>query len=197
MIQINIKKRDAYFFGALLIFLVAVGFAFAWGSGNPAVHGHDASEIQGGAIDYIKVSDQVASGVSPQANQNGAWTTKRINTINHDDGGHASIASDRITLAPGTYIASISSPVSVNCLRHKARLRNIDDGVTVLVGTSEAQHDDYSRETDKSFISGQFTIATPNTFEIQHYKAAGSGWGTPSSFGEVEVYTVAEFWKIA
>jgi len=149
----------------------------------------------GGA--YIKVSDQVASGSAAQANQSNAWTTKRINTKNHDSGNHCSISSNQITLASGTYRCRITSPVWNNCLQHKARLRNISSGTTTLVGTSESQHDNYSRGTQRSEIVGQFTILSSTIFEIQHYKKGGSGWGYPATVGEVEVYTVAEFWKVA
>jgi len=157
--------------------------------------GQWVSAVVGGGA-YIKVSDQVPSGVGAQANASGTWTTKRINTENHDDGGYASISDNQITLTLGTYRASISSPVRRNCRLHKARLRNITDDVTTLVGTSEDQHDDYSRESARSFISGQFTISATTVFEIQHYKQSGSGWGLPTNVGEVEVYTVAEFWKV-
>ncbi len=146
--------------------------------------------------DYIKVSDQVASGVGPQANASGAWTTRRINTENHDDGGRCSIAGNQITLVAGTYRCQISAPVYYNCRQHQIRLRNITDGNTALVGTSEYQHNDYSRETQRSFLCGQFTIADTKVFEVQHYKTAGSAFGSKVSLGEVEVYTIAEFWKI-
>lgn len=194
MINIQIKKKDLWLLSAIVVFLVGVAYVIAYGSGNPAVMGHDVGEVENA---YIKVSDQVPSGVGSQSNENGKWTTKRINTENHDDGGYASISGNQITLAPGTYRASISSPVRRNSRSHKARLRDITNDVTTLVGTSEQQHDDYSRETARSFISGQFTIDETTVFEIQHYKQSGSNWGNPVGFGEVEVYTVAEFWKVS
>jgi len=146
--------------------------------------------------DYTKVSDQVTSGSGPQANESNKWTTRRLTTINNDDGGHCTLNNNQITLDAGTYRCHISCPVYYQARDHKARLRNVTDGVTVLVGTSEYLHDDYGRNTSRSFIVGQFTITSSKTFEIQHYKKGGY-WGNPASVGEVEIYTVGEFWKVA
>ena len=163
-------------------------------SGNQATR---KDYVDGVKIKYVKVSDQVASGVAAQANATGTWTTKRINTENHDDGSLCSIASNQITLAAGTYFCRIASPVHYEAGHHQARLRNITDTETALIGSSEYQHTDHDRGTQCSIITGQFTIAVETVFEVQHYKAGGTAWGFPADFGEDEVYTVAEFWKVS
>ena len=155
------------------------------------------AQIAAAKLKYVKVSDTVASGVEPQANATDAWTTKRIQTEDSDNGALCSILSNQITLAAGTYFCRITSPVNYQSGSHQARLRNITDAATMLVGTPEYQHTDHDRGTQRSEIVGQFTIAAPKVFEVQHYKAAGTNWGYPANFGETEVYTVAEFWKLA
>ena len=46
-VQINISNKAVYLLVGLLILVGVTGIAIAWGSGDPAVHGHDAGEIEG------------------------------------------------------------------------------------------------------------------------------------------------------
>jgi hypothetical protein len=51
-----------------------------------------------------------------------------------------------------------------------------------------------------SYIRGRFTIASQKTFEIQHrfgYAKTGNGFGEPSNYSVVEVYTDVTIWKVA
>jgi hypothetical protein len=45
MVTINIGRKEAIFFGTILLVFVVAGLAVAYNSGQPAVHGHDANEI--------------------------------------------------------------------------------------------------------------------------------------------------------
>ena len=152
----------------------------------------------GGASDYIKVSDVKANNTAGGAFNNGAWRTRDINTEDSDTGGHCAIAANQITLQAGTYIACISAPGYV-VNSHKARLQNITDGATTLLGTSEETATTNVGQT-RSLVTGRFTIAAAKTFEVQHRcetTRAGDGFGDECNFGVDEVYTVAEFWKVA
>jgi len=53
--------------------------------------------------------------------------------------------------------------------------------------------------TNFSHIVGRFTIAGAQDLEIQHKcgtTAVGNGFGEAGNSGEVEIYTIAEFWRI-
>lgn len=147
--------------------------------------------------DYIKFSDLKADTVNGGTFTSGAWRTRNINTEDADAGGHASVAANQITLAAGDYVAMISCPAFF-IESHQARLQNITDGATILLGTSEANDNATPAwATTRSFIVGQFALAASKVVEVQHRcqtTRAGDGFGPAGSFGVGEVYTIAEFW---
>jgi hypothetical protein len=149
------------------------------------------------AADYIEIRDEKASGTDGGGFTSGAWQKRDLNTEHSDVGGHASIATSQITLAAGTYLAEIACPaIAVNA--HQARLYNTSDAATTLVGTS-SYCGNGSTQATVSTITGRFTIASSKVFEVQHRcetTKATNGYGDANSFGEVEVYTVARFWKV-
>lgn len=152
----------------------------------------------GGSVDYIHIEEQKTLGTDGGTFTTGAWQTRSLNTEVSDTGGHASLASNQITLAVGTYEAEIFCPAyQVN--RHRARLQDITNGVTLLMGTSE-----YTSPTDgvvsSSKIVGRFVLTASTVIEVQHYcnqTRATLGYGIASSLGTGnEVYTVATFRKV-
>lgn len=150
------------------------------------------------ANDYIELRDEKAAGTDGGGFTSGAWQKRDLNTEHADTGGHASLASSQITLAAGTYVADIVCPAGV-VDNHQARLYNVTDAATALVGTSMFCASGSTQYT-QSQITGRFTIAVSSTFEVQHRcqtTKATDGLGNACNFGEVEVYTVARFWKVA
>lgn len=156
--------------------------------------------IAAGSNSYVLIRDQKASGTDGGASVASAWTARVLNTEASDDDGVASLAANRVTLAAGTYECRISAPFfSTPGARVKVRLRNVTDGATVLVGTNG-----YAVDAGcECFIAGRFTIAAGKELEVQYYKTvaqASTGLGVNGATGadgEVEVYTVAEFRKVA
>ena len=152
----------------------------------------------GGAEDYILIRDEKASGIIGGTFTAGAWQTRDLNTEVHDDGGHASVASNQITLAAGTYRFGAHAPgVSVNF--HKLRLYNITDAATIEIGTSDRSTTS-AANSNKSFIEGEFTIDASKVIELQHRcstTANNIGFGFDATLGVNEVYAVIEFWKVA
>lgn len=146
---------------------------------------------------YIKLVDSKATTTDGGTFTSGAWR-KRTVAEETDTGANCSVAASVIVLAAGTYECRISCPaLRVNF--HQARLRNTTAGATILVGTSE---DSGSGEntTSRSVIVGRFTIAAAQNIEIQHRcstTAATTGLGQANDFGEAEIYTIAEFWRVA
>lgn len=145
---------------------------------------------------YICIRDEKASGTNGGTFTSGAWQTRDLNTEVSDVGGYASVASNQITLGAGTYLANIRCP-AYQVSRHKARLQNITDGTTVLLGTSEVTA--AVSVTTESKVCGIFTLAASKVLEVQHYCSgtlASTGFGLPASFGVNEVYTTVELIRI-
>ena len=146
---------------------------------------------------YILIRDERAAGVGSGDFTAGAWRTRPLNTEVVDTDNLASLASNQITLAAGTYRCLIRATAFYVNL-HQARLQNVTDGTTALLGTSEsaAATGAYGINT-ASVIAGRFTIAATKTFEVQHRcntTRSANGFGTAAGFGN-EIYTIAEFWK--
>lgn len=150
----------------------------------------------GGDEDYVCIQDQKAANTDGGAFTSGAWQTRDLNTEVADTGSNSALASNQITLQPGTYRCRISAPAfAVN--EHKARLRNVTDGTTLLVGTSEFAYTG-SFTTNRSLIEGRFTLAAAKVLEVQHRGGATqvtNGFGAKTNFGEPEIYTSVELWK--
>lgn len=152
----------------------------------------------GGIRDYILITDQKDQGVFGGTFTEDAWQTRDLNTEVSDAGGHASVASNQITLAAGTYEFKISAP-AVRSYSHQALLYNISDSSVVAYGTSE--YDDWSigYTCTRSLIQGRFVIGSPKIFEVRHkgnQTYDDYGFGIPGGMA-VETYTVVEFWKTA
>jgi len=140
---------------------------------------------------YILIRDEKASGTGGGTFTSGAWRTRDLNTESSDTGNHASIASNQITLAAGTYEFSAKA-VSSSSDRVQARLQNITDTISI-VGLS-GNSNSVSGETHVSMVDGKFTIATSKIFELQHRCSTTGNFGLASSFG-IEAYASVEFRK--
>lgn len=171
-------------------------------NGTPAYKNAAGVEtIMGAATflnDYIKVSDVKSANTAGGTFTSGAFQTRTINTEDSDAGGHCTIGSNQITLVAGTYVCCISAPANT-VYRHQAILYNVTDAANALIGTSEYAHAEAFGQS-RSFITGKFVIAGSKAFEVRHrcqQTKTTSGFGLESNFGVSEVYTVAEFWKVA
>ena len=137
---------------------------------------------------YICIWEQQTAGTDGGTFTSGAWRTRVLTTEHADTGGHASIASNQITLAAGTYRARIVAP-SVLVDPPQATLRDVAGAeTTILVGGSVAA-------PAPSIIVGRFTLAGTAVLEIQHQcqtTRATDGLGAAANFGEVEKYVVCE-----
>jgi len=146
---------------------------------------------------YILVRDEKAQNTDGGTFTSGAWRKRTINTEVSDTGSNCSISSDQITLDAGTYECDIKCP-AYYVDEHQARLQNVTDASTTLLGTSERAANGASVQSS-SVIKGRFTITASKTFEVQHYSTATNattGFGFAVNIG-TEIYTVAEFRKIA
>lgn len=160
------------------------------------------SAAGGGATlnDYILVRDEKASTTNGGSFTSGAWRTRDITAEASDTGGHCSLpGSNVIRLAAGTYIYAISA-VAVYTALHQARLYDVTAGAVVTNGEGTSEDANAANTTSRSIIKGKFTISGSNDFRIEHRAQTTSntiGFGAANSFGEKEIYTIAEFWKVA
>lgn len=172
----------------------ANGQAMVWDAGNSQ---WEPGSISGAGFynAYVCVRDKKAQNTAGGTFTAGALRTRDINDEQADAAGIASIASNQITLAAGTYRCLISCP-AVFVDGHQALLYNVTDSAVLLVGTSE-----YSRQSpygsSRSFIVGRFTLDGAKTLEVRHEchtTQATNGFGNQTNRTD-EIYTVAEFWR--
>lgn len=144
---------------------------------------------------YAILRDEKAAGTGGGSSTSGSWQTRTLNT-EVDPDGIVSLSANQFTLAPGSYfIRSRAVAFEMNG-PHKTRIRNITDGTTALVGTSEYLSG-VSVATESS-AEGRITLTASKTFELQHRVAtsrATVGYGPESNWGEVEVYATVEIWR--
>jgi len=123
------------------------------------------------------------------------WTTRVLNTLVDPTGIVTSLASNQFILPVGTFEIEFSSPF-YNGGNAKARIRNITDSTTSLVGDGGFSN---TNGSTKSIGRGQITVNSPKTFEIQYYCStaqATSGLGGAVGGSEVETYSQVKITRI-
>lgn len=144
---------------------------------------------------FATIKDEQLSGVVGGTSVATAWQTRRLNKL-EDPTGFVTMGTNQFTLQAGEYFIEVDAPAGY-VDRHKARLRNITDGTTALVGTSEYHNATYG-VVGSSKIKGRVVISAPKAFEIQHYTTLSNanGLGIATSSGEPEVYTTVKITKV-
>ena len=145
----------------------------------------------------LHVRDEKANGTNAGTFTSGSYVKRDLNTTLTNEISGASISSSVITLPAGTYYIIASAP-QLYVASHKIKLRNTTDGSDTLIGTTEYANP--SADTTRSFVAGRFTIAGQKNFELQHRcstTVADFGFGYRASFGDIEVYTDVQIWKVA
>ncbi|MDD3493689.1 MAG: hypothetical protein PHZ19_09370 [Candidatus Thermoplasmatota archaeon] len=150
-----------------------------------------------GAVPYVKVSDRKASGTYGGTFTSGAWRTRDLNTKDTDTHNIASLSNNQITLPAGTYHCLIRCP-TYKVQWHRARLYNVTGSAVLVVGGNAFSYPGYNC-AEPAIIQGRFTLSEESALEVHHRCSSSyttSGFGVACEFGDDEVYTVAEFWKV-
>lgn len=153
----------------------------------------------GVASSYIMVSDHKPANTAGGTFTLGAWRTRTLNTKDSDTDNICSLSSNQITLPAGTYLCCIKCP-GMRVSIHKAKLYNCTDGVDTLIGSNAYTSSGGAYASIDAFVVGKFTITAQKVFEVRHRgiaTEATDGFGVACNFTVDEIYTVAEFWKIA
>ena len=119
-----------------------------------------------------------------------------LNTLSGDS-SFVSVASNQITLDPGTYTFEAQAPAYLDGF-HKAVLVNAATGAFVLVGSNGRSHST-AGGMEPSIIMGQLNLTAQTTFVIKHRcgnKMDNVGFGTAVSFGVDEVFTQVKITKV-
>lgn len=123
--------------------------------------------------------------------------TRTLNTLVDPTGIVSSLTSNQFVLPAGEYFIQGSAP-AYRVGGHKARIRNITDGTTSIIGSSSTS-DATNGSVTHSLISGYISITASKTFELQHYTTvlkATDGLGQAVTSGESEIYGQLDIVKI-
>lgn len=150
----------------------------------------------GGAPDLLYVRHEEANGVNGGDGAGTNWNTRPLNTVLNNTIAGASLASNRITLPAGSYRIRARAP-ACRMDRHRIRLRNVDAGTTLLLGSSQYADAGADGDCTDGTLWGRFSLAAETDLEIQHYitnsvASSGGDFGFAASTGDVEIY--AEVW---
>lgn len=151
---------------------------------NPASTGSGSGQI-------LHVRDQKAAGADAGSFSNGAWRTRVLNTVLTNTVSGASLASNQITLAAGTYKVTARAP-AFQVGRHQTKLVNITDTVDEIIGaTSNTSAGGGDPVQTDSILTGVLTVSGSKVYELQHRCSSTkstNGLGTAANFGISEVY---------
>jgi len=130
-------------------------------------------------------SDEKGSGTTGGVPVSGAWTTHALQTDLLNTISGASLSSNQITLPAGTY--AVDATVAFYNTAAAARFKSTT-GAANFVSTNFN-----SSAAGEVSISGSFTIATSEVFELQYYAGSGPthGLGGPRALSGInEVYAI-------
>jgi hypothetical protein len=144
----------------------------------------------------LHVQDQKAANTDGGGFTAGAWQTRVLNTSLTNEIDGASLASNQITLPPGTYYIEALAP-AYSVTQHKAKLYDTTGAADLLIGTSN--HASTSPAMNFSVVKGRFTLTVESVLELRHRcttTKATNGFGTKSNYSVVEVYSDVRIWQI-
>jgi hypothetical protein len=152
----------------------------------------------GASANYVRIVNELPTGVDNGGSVAGAWNALPLNTITHNEGGVASLAANVITLAAGIYRAFCTHG-GFNIATNRIRLRDTSNTLNYL-GTNTATP---NGNDTKSIIAYTFSIAAPANFVLELYTGTtrinvglGQAQALPIVPALTELYTVCEFIQI-
>ena len=146
----------------------------------------------------LHVRQELSNNTSGGQFSSGSWVKRTLDTTKTNEITGASISSSQITLPAGTYFIFGMANVAADVGRHTAKLYNTTDSSDTIIGSSE--YSDANGHSNKSIVTGRFTISGQKTFELQHRCSSTSnvdGFGVNANFSVVQVLAEVQIWKTA
>lgn len=145
-------------------------------------------------------ADQKLVGTNGGDAAAGVWQTRTLNVASGSSNLDAQLSANQITLAPGLYEVYAEVP-AFRVGNHQARIYNVTDAETALLGT--VQFSNLSESTSSqtsSTVRGVVLVTGSNAkaFEVQHYCAEAhvtEGLGRASGL-DTEVFTLMRVQKL-
>ena len=151
-----------------------------------------------GGHNFLHIQDQKPQGTNGGTFTAGAWRTRDLNTVLTNTISGASLAANQITLPAGKYYVEASAP-AYWVTRCKARLQDVSNNLTLLVGFSEYNWQDTSCYVQtRSEVYGIFEHGGAINLEVQHQSGVSSetnGFGHATNYA-TEVYSDIRIWRI-
>lgn len=144
--------------------------------------------------DYVLITDEKAQNTDGGTFTSGAWRTRDLNSEKSDTNNLASVASNQVTLAAGTWLFRCFAPAYTVGL-HALRLQNITAGTTLITGISNYNN---ALAISMAYLIGRATLAIQSVLELQHQcgvTVSTNGFGVAANF-QAETYAVFEAWRI-
>lgn len=150
--------------------------------------------------DTIVVEHRRAQGTDGGDFLSGADRTVPLTDLVRDDGGQASLASNQITLAAGTYEIVWAWSVGHSVGLWRAWFHNVTDNAVVQLGSSERANTTGSHTTHSLIAGGTFTITASKVCELRarcDTSRSGNGFGKATNLKGSEVYAQVILRKLA
>lgn len=144
-------------------------------------------------LSYAVFIDEKTNGTAGGTQTSGSFLTRDLNTTQYNNITGASLSSNQVTLAAGTYYIDAMSPQKGS--NGALRWYNITDSSVAVAGMSN-----YFEGWGEFKLFGYFTIAASKVFELQYRASsteAGNGLGVAKSFSIPEVYAMVSLVKVA
>lgn len=148
----------------------------------------------GGGKKLFHARDEKALGAAGGSSVSDAWQTRVLNTVLTDGIPGASLASNQITLPPGTYDVEAHGPTRAPSYS-KCAIYNVTDAAYLLEGTNG----NAGASSIIMPVAGRFTLTAEKVIELRQYTysaIASAGLGYQSANGTVEVYAEIRIWKV-
>jgi hypothetical protein len=142
---------------------------------------------------YAVFRDEKTNGTAGGTQTSGSFLTRDLNTTQFNNITGASLSSNQVTLAAGTYYVDAIAPQKGP--QGALRWYNITDSSVAVAGQTN-----YFEAWGEFKLFGYFTIAAQKVFELQYRSSAteaGNGLGVAKSFSIPEVYAMVSLVKVA
>lgn len=150
-------------------------------------------------LKFIQLLDSRPNGTTGGSAVVGIWSKRVINTIAIDEVGSTSLNGNIFTLDSGTYAIDVLTTYYKSGYI-KTRLFNVTNNIAVPNCESVNGYN-ASESCSFSHLKGKFTLASRQQLSIEYRVHSNSGGATAlgeaCSFGQNEVFLLANIWKIS